>query len=176
MSTGTRTFQYAEELRQSFDSSFTKPHTPPAAGSEEFLGIQVAGDSFLLRLREVAGIHADKVVTPLPGSAAGLLGVAGFRGKILPVYDLASFLGYPGGRRAPRWLAVSAESSFAAAFDRFEGRCRAVGSGVDTIETAPARQHVREIVRTETSLRGVVHLLSVLEAIARLSGRRPSEE
>jgi len=44
-------------------------------------------------MAEVSGLFADKKVTRLPSPVSELSGIAGLRGAVLPVYDLAMLLG-----------------------------------------------------------------------------------
>ena len=83
----------------------------------------VGGDPYMLRLAEIAGFFADKKVTRLPSRVAELSGVAGFRGTMLPVYDLAALLRYPPSPSA-RWMAIAAEAPLALTFDSFDGHFR----------------------------------------------------
>ena len=92
----------AEDLRRSFDQSFETASNGETALQENFLAIRMAEDPYAVRLSEISGLFLDKVITPLPGSVSGLLGVAAFRGAMMPVYDLRVLLGYLGGG-SPRW-------------------------------------------------------------------------
>jgi chemotaxis signal transduction protein len=154
------------ELRRVFDKSCAEAPVTHATELDDLLDIRVALDAYAIRLDHVTGVFADKPVTPLPGSLPELLGIAGFRGAIVPVYDLRTLLGYPRGG-SQRWLILTAgETRIALAFDQFEGHTRvertaiAEESGGET-----QRHHVREVVRTGTQVRPIVHLPSILEVI-----------
>lgn len=114
----------ARELREAFDRSFAKapPADPPQL--ENLLSIRVTDDPYVIRLADLAGLFADKAVTSVPGADPGFLGIAGFRGVVLPVYDLRVLLGYPAGGKAPRWLAVTNARQIALAFDALDGYLR----------------------------------------------------
>lgn len=95
------------ELRQSFDGSFARPLAAAAAAPQKLLSIQTGGRQIMLRLDEVAGIHACPRLVPLPAPRPALLGVAGVRGRVLVVYSLAALLGEDTAHaEAPRWLLV----------------------------------------------------------------------
>lgn len=95
------------ELRQSFDGSFARPLAAAAAAPQKLLSIRTGGHKIMLRLDEVAGIHACPRLVPLPAPRPALLGVAGVRGRVLVVYSLAALLGEDAAlAEAPRWLLV----------------------------------------------------------------------
>jgi chemotaxis signal transduction protein len=166
----------AEELRHAFDRSFAEA---PRAGTEalvDLLAIRVGGDSYALRLAEVAGLFVDRVVTPFPTLVPELLGIAGFRAALVPVYDLRALLGYSGGP-PPRWMVSTAgERAVGLVFDSFELHVRVSPDALAADDTH-ARGHVRQIARLPDGVRPVIHLPSVLEAIkARAqSAARPKE-
>lgn len=154
----------AAALRQAFDRSFAEPPRIEKAATEDFLAIHVAGDPYLLRLASIAGVHADKRVTGLPSRAPDLRGVAGFRGAIVPVYDLAALLRYPRAE-SPRWIAIAAEAQVALAFDSFDGHFRFPREAVASQADAVSREHVHEILRSGDAVRSIIHLPSVIAAI-----------
>jgi purine-binding chemotaxis protein CheW len=84
----------AAELRQAFDLSFALP--PPQASQEveDLLTIRVAGDPYAIRLCDIAGMVTGRKVVPLPAATLDLLGLAGIRGGIVPVFGLSSILRY----------------------------------------------------------------------------------
>lgn len=114
--------QRAEKARRAFDETFSLP-TPPEPGEhEELLAIRVAGDRFALRLTELLALHPRRPITPLPGGAPALLGLAGVRGRLVAVYDLAQALGYGPAGTQGRWLACCrVDPGAALSFDDFEG-------------------------------------------------------
>ena len=154
------------ELRRAFDRSFSEAPATRATELDDLLDIRVGSDPYAIHLDQVTGVFADKPVTPLPGSYPELLGIAGFRGAIVPVYDLRSLLGYSRGG-LQRWLILTAgKTRVALAFDLFEGHTRVARTAIAAEGVgATQRQHVREIVRTAEFVRPIVHLPSILEAI-----------
>lgn len=95
------------ELRQSFDGSFARPLAAAAAAPQKLLSIQTGRHKIMLRLDEVAGIHACPRLVPLPAPRPALLGIAGVRGRVLVVYSLAALLGEEAAlAEAPRWILV----------------------------------------------------------------------
>src|SRR5687767_7240240 len=91
------------ELRRGFDLSFA---APPPEGLEEFedlLAIRLEGDRYAVRVAEIAGLITGRKLAHLPSGAPNLLGVAGIRGGLVPVFDLSAMLGYPASG-APQWM------------------------------------------------------------------------
>jgi len=156
--------QRASELRQAFDRSFAETQHFVPIETEDFLAIHVGGDPHMLRLLDVAGLYSDKKVTSLPSSVAALRGIAGFRGTMLPVYDLAALLRYPRAE-APRWLAIAAEAPIALAFDAFDEHFRFPRAAIASTAGSDSREHVRQIVRADHWVRPIVHLPSIIAAI-----------
>jgi purine-binding chemotaxis protein CheW len=155
-------------LRRAFDDTFTRIPAPGGRSSEELLAVRLRGDGYAVRLAEVSGLQADRKVVPLPGTVPELLGIAGFRGNILPVYDLGALMGYaptPVGR----WLImVGAPALVCLAVPAFEGYVRVARDEVRATEgTDASRPHVREILRIGTTIRFVINLASVVETIRR---------
>ncbi len=142
----------AAALRRAFDASFAEPAKAPSP-TDDLLALIVGGERRTIRLADVAGLHVDRRVTPVPSPDAAFLGLAAVRGSTIPIFDLGALLGHP--RDAdPRWFVVSrSPAPVGLAFQRFEGHLR-----VDRAVTAGLRS---------------IDLASIVEAIAR---RKPPGE
>jgi len=162
----TGVIERSTELRRAFDRSFSEAPGTRATELDDLLDIRVALDPYSIHLDQVTGVFADKPVTPLPGSFPELLGIAGFRGAIVPVYDLRTLLAYPRGG-LQRWLILTAgQTRIALAFDQFEGHTRVARNAIaEEGGGQTQRHHVREVVRTAGFVRPIVHLPSILEMI-----------
>jgi purine-binding chemotaxis protein CheW len=154
------------ELRETFDRSFAKVTSSDAGTVERLLGIMVGDDPYLLRLSELSGLHVNKKVTWLPSPVTELLGIAGFRDEVVPVYDLGMLLG-AAKAAAPRWMVVTADARIGLAFASFDGYLNVPSAAIVAEARVETRDwHVREILRTEYA-RPIIHLPSILEAIGR---------
>jgi len=151
-------------LRQAFDRSFAEAPRGAVNDSEALLAIRLGADPYALRLSEITGVYADKCVSPLPSAVRELLGVAAFRGVILPVYDLRSLLGYAAAP-AQRWMMVAAKRPVAFAFDAVDGHER-VARGAIATAAEGHNEHVRDVVRGR-HFRPIIWLTSVLAAVER---------
>jgi purine-binding chemotaxis protein CheW len=137
---------------------------------EKLVAVRVGSHPYALRLAEVSGLFVDKKITWLPSPVSELLGIAGLRGAVLPVYDLGMLLGCPKAA-APRWLLVTAAISIGLAFDGFDGYLSVRPEMIVPELRAESRQrHVREILQTDVA-RPIIHLPSVLETIRKRGGQ-----
>jgi chemotaxis signal transduction protein len=161
----SRTATFAAELRENFDLGFSKPPAPENSSIEDLLAIRLGTHAFALRLSQIAGLFAGKKVTSVPGGDATLLGIAGFRGSIVPVYDLEKLIGHAGGK-PPRWVVIAAAAPIALAFEAFEGQLRVP---LASITSPDAQEHSDSLtlglVQSERGLRPIIHLPSVLDVI-----------
>ena len=162
----------AAALRLTFDRSFAEPLRLASETVEDLLAIRIGTQAYALRLAEVAGLFADRKVTPVPGGDAALIGIAGFRGAIVPVYGLHTLLGIASGPRRCRWLVIAAAAPVALAFETFDAQ---LGVPPDAILPAQAggetQSCVREFVPTPKCSSPVIHLPSVLDAIKSRRGQ-----
>jgi purine-binding chemotaxis protein CheW len=170
----------ATELREAFDASFAEAPTgvrEPTAGllAVRLLAVRIGATPAAIRLRDIAGLHADKVVTAFPGSPPELLGLAGFRGAVVPVYDLGVLLGAPGTGQ-PRWCVVAAgRPPVAFAFHHFDGwrqvpaTALAPGAGPSPHGSATgtgAAAVRRDVVTVDGQPRSIVEIGALVAAIA----------
>ena len=165
----------AETMRREFDAVFARAASRDDAPREGLLAIRVAGDAYALRLAECAGLFAARKVTPLPTTVPELLGLAGFRATLVPVYDLRALLGYPRGE-TPRWMVSTAGSAVVAlAFDAFEAHLQ-VESALLVADDAPAQPHAPQLARLPGGARPLLSVPSLLAAIeARTRSDRSKE-
>jgi purine-binding chemotaxis protein CheW len=165
MEAASHVSERAAELRRDFDRSFAESPSAGISSIEDLLAVRVGAQGLAMRLSEIAGLFADKKITPVPGSNVALLGIAGFRGSIVPVYDLQNLLGLSSGQ-TPRWLVIAASAPVALAFPAFEGQRRV---SLDAIKPQHSDEkphnYTRNIVQFESGLRPIIDLPSVLEAI-----------
>jgi chemotaxis signal transduction protein len=165
------------ELQRVFDASFALPPTPRDDDLVDLLAVTADTDSLAVPLAAMAGLAADRSVTPLPGSPPDLLGVAGLRGHLVPVYDLARVLD-PGrtraeGRATVRWMVLAAGTpSFAVAVDRVDGHLRVPRDAIAE-PAAGAHAATGPVVHTTGGPRPVIDLTAVRH---RITARVPAEE
>jgi chemotaxis signal transduction protein len=162
----------AAGLRDAFDSSFSRAPAARAAASENLLTIRIGADRYALRLVSLAGLFAGKRIIWVPSPVPELLGIAGFRGTVRPVYDLAMLLGHPKGA-SPRWIAVAAPQAVGLAFDGFDSFVSAAPESVVTRPRGGAdatQLHVDAFLEAGGTY-PIVDIASVLARIARKTAR-----
>jgi chemotaxis signal transduction protein len=162
-------------LREEFDRSFAATVADDRALHEDFLAIRIAGDRYALRLAEVASLHADRALVRAPSLLPELVGIAGFRGALTPVYDLAALLGYP-ALAGTKWLVVAEwPSPIAFAFETFDAHLRVAVDRVSLNSDAGTALH--GAVHDGRSTLALLHLPSLVEGIAqRIKALGPSQE
>jgi chemotaxis signal transduction protein len=131
------------------------------------LAVRVARDAYAIRVSEISGISTDRKVVALPSPIPELLGVAGLRGAIVPVYSLAALLGY--GREAGqvRWLVLcGTDEPFALAFSGLEGYLRVPQAELYAAEQKDVtRTFVTYVARATEMVRAVVSIPLLRHAI-----------
>jgi purine-binding chemotaxis protein CheW len=160
----------AAQLRRDFDRGFAAPIHVEAGATEDLLAIRIGAQRCAIRLSEIAGLHAGKKITRVPGGDAALRGIAGFRGAMLPVYDLQALLGHPAAQ-VPRWMVIAATAPIALAFETFDGQLRVARDEILPQAARPdAPGYTREVARSGDFTGPIVHLPSVLDAIKATRG------
>jgi chemotaxis signal transduction protein len=165
--TSAMSLDRAAELRRDFDHSFQLPVLLADGTDEPFLAIRVLGDPYALRVTEVSGLFVDRPVTPLPGPLPELLGIAGFRGALTPVYCLARLLGYETPEPARRWLATIADTrALALAFQGLDGHVRLPrGAVLPGHDAASTRRFVAGVLSTKGALYSVIDTRALAASI-----------
>ncbi len=163
-------------LRQEFDASFARAPRTATEPQLSLLAIRLSGNPYALRVNQIAGLHADRCITPLPSNVASLLGVTGLRGQIAPVYDLASLCGYA-RTAASRWMVLlRPQEPVALAFECFEmhftvARDRIVSTPAG-MRASSGNAHVNlvDAVQHEDLVRPIVDLNALLQHIQQHAG------
>jgi chemotaxis signal transduction protein len=154
------------ELRGAFDRTFAAPAHARLEDPVSLLRIEIGGQPFALRTLELSGLAADRRVVPVPSRRAELLGLAGLRGTLVPVFDLARLLGVPRHEVEPRWLALAGrENPLALAFDRLEGYVEVAPECLHPGETESRRRYLRYWVTTGPVVRGLIELPALIQTI-----------
>jgi chemotaxis signal transduction protein len=163
-------------LRDAFNRSFAEPADAGRASDRDFLAIRVAGDSYALRLSEVASLHADQKLAHAPSLLPELLGLAGFRGTLAPIYDLGAVLGYSAQQNV-RWLVLAQHSSpIGFAFESFEAQLR-LSLDLVAAPSVGASASDHGAIQSGARTLPLLHLPSLIEAIARrINALGPAQE
>jgi chemotaxis signal transduction protein len=163
------------ELRNAFDQTRATPMLSDAEEqTESLLAIRVSRDPYAIRVNEISGLSTDRNIVAFPTPFTELLGVAGIRGTLVPVYSLAALLGYAGEMERTRWLALCGnEEPVALAFSVFEGYLQVPLKQLYAIEQKDVtRSHVKHLVRSADMIRAVVSIPLIREALQERCGNK----
>jgi purine-binding chemotaxis protein CheW len=94
-------------LRHGFDAGFAMPARPPPPDLIPLLVVRVGGAAHAIALADLMSFTACGALVRLPRQRPECLGLTAFRGKPIPVFNLAALLGRHAQEAAPRWLAVT---------------------------------------------------------------------
>src|ERR1700730_12218952 len=161
------------ELRNAFDQTLAIPAVSQAAEQiEDLLSISVAGDHYAIKVSEISGLVNNRKAVALPSPVPELLGVAGIRGGLVPVYSLAVLLGYSQDTGRTRWFALcGSEEPVGLAFSNFEGYLRVPVSQVYAAEQKDVtRAHLKHVLCAGETVRAVVSIPDLVEMIKRRGG------
>jgi len=157
-----------EELKRSFDQSFAEAPWRETEQVESFLSIRVGSHAYAVLLSQAAGLYVDRKVVGLPGPVTELLGLAGFRGTVIPVFDLGACLGYGLSSETGRWmLLVGKNEPIGLAFQEFDGYLRTPHKPEQQGSVEEIREHVSDVVVVGGIIRPVINLVSVVQALKR---------
>jgi chemotaxis signal transduction protein len=156
-------------LRQGFDRAFSEPVADAVVETLEVLDIRVGREHFALRVSEIAALEADRTITAVPSDHPELLGIAGVRGSVVAVFDLAALLDLP-RVDASRWLVLAKGAPLALAFSEFIGQ-RALTP--DAVARAAADQagRVRELIRQDGAAVPLIHVPALVADLEKRSRR-----
>jgi len=169
----------AAELRRAFDRSFASPPPPAPLEFEDLLAIRVAGDGYAIRLREISGVVAGRTIVAVPAAHGDLLGLVGIRGAVVPVFGLASLLGYGPPPAPPRWMVLcGAQEALALALSDLEGHLRLPTSSLQAARRLPTTGHfVDQVASTAAGARAVLSIPLIVAALRnRSDGRQRSSD
>jgi chemotaxis signal transduction protein len=157
----------AATLRAAFDESFSRPLARGAGDRIGFVALRIGDSRFALRGSEVAALIAHPRIVPVPGSSSELLGLAGARGAVVAVYELAAMLRCDTPPAAPAFLALAVrEPSVAFAWSEFEGYLEMDPNRLHPVDgTGFHGESVREGFYSDGVLRHVVEVASLLDRI-----------
>jgi chemotaxis signal transduction protein len=153
----------AAELRQAFDASFAQPAIVSFDDREVLLDVLVGTAPYAIRVSDIRGLVADVKVAPLSTAVHGLLGVAGVRGAIVAVYDLASFLGQGESPSIPRWMVIGRTLPIGLAFHTLSGHL--LVDRPQVVRQVSGTAHVQEVALLNGRTTPIVALASIADSV-----------
>lgn len=159
------------DMRRAFDQSFAVPHIGQSESLERIIRIRLAGERFVIRTGHIVGLAKAKRIVPLPSRVPEMLGLAGIRGTLVPVFDLAGLLKLKSRASTPSWLAlINCEVCIALGFDEFHGQEDLTPASLYADESHIPRRHVQLLARIGSSVQPVIDVPSILEVIRKNAG------
>jgi chemotaxis signal transduction protein len=160
----------AQDLKDTFDRSFAEPHREAKPEVERFLSIRIGDDPYAVRLNEIAGIVSNRKIIPLPTPLSHLLGLAGNRGVVLPIYDLAALIGYDANAFVQsKWIVICrGDNPIGLTRLELEGYLELPRSEIRSPEQGSTKKITGRsafVRQTIPPARGVIEIAAVLEAI-----------
>ncbi len=160
-------------LRRAFDQSFARVPSAAEAGTESLLMIRAGEEFCALRMSEIAGLVRDHKIVVVPSPIPELIGIAGLRAGLVPVYNLAALLGHTSTLAPPRWLALCAGAKpIAFAFTELQGYRQ-----IPKTQFYSEATRANEMVRADDGARIVISLSTLIANIETVCGKvRGSKE
>jgi chemotaxis signal transduction protein len=159
------------DMRRAFDQSFATSHVGESDSLERMIAIRLGGEPFVMRAGHISGLARAKRIVPLPSRIPEMLGLAGIRGTLVPVFDLGGILKLKSCAATPSWLAlVDNEVSIALGFDEFGGQVELSPANLYADESPTPRKHVPLLARIGSSVHPVIDIPSILEVIRKRAG------
>jgi chemotaxis signal transduction protein len=166
---------HVSALREAFDRAFAEPPPQREEAPQKFLAVRAGGAPFAFRLAEIAGVAVDRKLTSLPSPVPELLGLAGLRGRLVPVYSLTALLGGIPESTAGRWLVLIAEGHVALATESVAGY--RFGQKGDVLPLVSGAPHSTETLRVADGAYGIVSVPALVKQISsRVASVRPRQE
>lgn len=160
-----------QKLREEFDRAFTEPERAGRDAGIALLSLRAGDQPVLVRVLEAAGLIPARPIVPVPGRRPELLGVAGVRGAVVPVFSAARLLGRADAG-APAWLVLAGGAErVALAFEAFDGHL--VAAPADLRGLGGAVPHCAEAVRVGAETRPLLAIPSLLQAVLRTRPMEP---
>ncbi len=100
----------ALEYRRAFDQSFALEQVLQNQVYVNVLMMSIADNPFVVRLSEISCVSKCPKIVPVPSKSPALIGLAGIRSELLPVYSTAELLGCPREDEV-RWLLIAGKQS-----------------------------------------------------------------
>lgn len=159
---------HAEEMRRAFDQTFASAPSLEAADLISLFAIRLSGERFVLRMDQIHGIARSRPIVPVSSRISELMGIAGMRGALVPVFSLAALLGLPRTEECA-WLAIiQGDSPMALAFDALERRMEIRRTSLYE-DASPARRHVRQVAQLGNEACAVIDVPSLVAVIRKLA-------
>lgn len=156
-----------DALRREFDAAFAAPPRPADRDLVNLLGVPIAKHAYALRVHDLIRLEVARRIVPVPGRSPALLGLAGLRGQLVPVFSLTVLLGHPRDAQAPRWFAVhGGDAPVALALEACSGFQAVPRADVSPVEDPSLKtRHVVQAARVGPSHLWIIDVDSLLKSL-----------
>lgn len=154
-----------QALRHAFDDSFATAASDGRQAMTTLLLVDIGAERFALPLAALSGFEPLRRCVPVAGAAAGVVGLAGVRGRTLPVFDLAQALGLTAAEPL-QWLALhgSGASTLGFGFARFAGQVQVASSSISPAAEALSRPCASQLLSLDQRPVAVLDLAAMAAA------------
>jgi len=134
---------------------------------EQMLVFGLGAELYGLEVTQIQEIVERPAIHYIPRAPARLLGAVNFHGSIIPVLDLATFLGFPPGELSPRVLVLPFQlCSLALAVHSTQ---RIVAIDADALMPVDRERQEESCIRAAMNCKGqIINILDVPSLLARL--------
>jgi chemotaxis signal transduction protein len=166
MSESTPRSVTAGSLREEFDATFAAAPRELRRDRVAVLAVRAGTEAVALRVLETAGLMPARKIVPVPSRRPELLGVAGLRGAVVPVYSLARLLGQRDATVQHRWMVLAgATDRIGLAFTELEGHHLVPASALHPALHGGGDDPIAEIVELSGGPRPVLGIPWLLRSI-----------
>jgi chemotaxis signal transduction protein len=164
-----------DDLKRAFDLTFQQPLVKRGHELVHLLIVRIGTARFALKVADLAGLARAQTVVPLPGADAGLLGVAGLKGRMVAVYSLAAMIGCPElSTEQNRWMVLCrCEKEIALAFTAVTGTMMVPRAELSPVSPG-APPHATDAAGSGSSQLWLLNVSSIAENIVRKTGAAAS--
>lgn len=155
------------QLKTEFDRAFAEPLRTQDSEFENFVGFNIEDAVFVLRMTEIKGLVQCKKVIPLPSADSHFIGITGVQGQLIPVYSLASILGYSKNNEEDRWLVLCEDKErIGFLLEDLQGYIRILASDLSASEKLEKKQEsISGAIHFGSKVAGIVNLSSIVKNI-----------
>ena len=160
-----------DDLKRAFDLTFQQPLVERAQELVHLLIVRIGTARFALKVADLAGLARAQTVVPLPGADAGLLGIAGLKGRMVALYSLAAMIGSPElSTEQNRWMVLCrCEKEIALAFTAVTGTMMVPRAELSPVSSG-APPHATDAVGSGASQLWLLNVSSIAENIVKRTG------
>jgi purine-binding chemotaxis protein CheW len=169
-------WEQASELRRVFDAAFAAAPSEAGDAVEPMLLVNAGGEGLAVAVPQLAGLEKLRSLLALPAPPPHLLGLAGLRGRLLPVFSLASLLGRVGDAAVPWLLLVGQTEPIGLAFAQLDGLVLLPRRAQLRLAVPAAGGHARAQVEIRGAHRPVIDIQSLCQEIRTKAGLAAPKE